>query len=516
MTKLALDRPPVRRTLPKHESEMLDHPQRQPGARFESLNLVLLAIALSGGCAATVPMAAPGLDLAAKMSAPPRDGALIYVYRNEAFGGAVKMPIFIDGTYRGDTVAKSFLVAPVAPGPHEVLSKTENDSRITVMAEAGRAYFIWQEVKMGLMMARSELQPVDEARGRAAVNECRLIASAAIPPSPAVGLGVRAPLPAAPPAIAAPPPNLGRLAPPTAPAPVSVAAPATTTTVASASIDAPMAAPTSAPSPAAMVSPLSAPTPAVAPSTSVGWSPPAPAANLTTTVAWAPSAATSTPGVAAPATISHAALAPPAPATPPSWPAQNAVVPATTKDAATPPANPGAHRHDGFFLRFGMGPGYAAAHEEKSSGKVSGTSFTGFLAIGWTPIEDLAIHLNSEVDMLLSARVDLPSGRVANDQSDTLRNVGLGLSYYLMPFNLYVSGALTAAKGYRQPAGQSRVEESEWGLGMSVSAGKEWWVSDNWGLGVFGRVNVAAFDGQRPGETYTANALTLGGSFTFN
>lgn len=41
--------------------------------------------------------------------------------------------------------------------------------------QAGKNYFVWQEVKMGLWMARSALQTVDEATGRKGVAECKRI-----------------------------------------------------------------------------------------------------------------------------------------------------------------------------------------------------------------------------------------------------------------------------------------------------------------------------------------------------
>lgn len=75
----------------------------------------------------------------------------------------------------GRSAAKTYLMLEVAPGQHTVTSKTENDSSVTVNAAAGRNYFLWQEVKMGLMAARSNLQQVDETTGRAGVQECKLI-----------------------------------------------------------------------------------------------------------------------------------------------------------------------------------------------------------------------------------------------------------------------------------------------------------------------------------------------------
>jgi hypothetical protein len=101
--------------------------------------------------------------------------ANIYVYRNETLGAAIKMPVLLDGRAVGDTAAKTFLVLEVAPGPHTLVSKTENDSSVTVNALAGRNHFLWQEVKMGFMSARSDLREVDEATGKAGIAECSLI-----------------------------------------------------------------------------------------------------------------------------------------------------------------------------------------------------------------------------------------------------------------------------------------------------------------------------------------------------
>jgi PBP1b-binding outer membrane lipoprotein LpoB len=139
--------------------------------------LIVCALAtavLAGGCA-SVQMASPEQDTAAKSFAVKPGKANIYVYRNETFGAALKMPIVLDGKAVGDTASKTYLVVEVAPGAHTVISKTENDSSVNVNAVAGRNYFLWQEVKMGLMTARSDLKEVDEATGKAGVAECKLI-----------------------------------------------------------------------------------------------------------------------------------------------------------------------------------------------------------------------------------------------------------------------------------------------------------------------------------------------------
>ena len=138
----------------------------------------VLALALASGCA-SVQMASVEQDSAAKTFAVKPGKANIYVYRNENFGAAVKMPVALDGRLVGDTAAKTYLLLEVEPGSHTVVSKTENDSVVTLNAVAGRNYFLWQEVKMGFVTPRSDLKEVDEATGRAGVGECKLAQPAA-------------------------------------------------------------------------------------------------------------------------------------------------------------------------------------------------------------------------------------------------------------------------------------------------------------------------------------------------
>ena len=59
-----------------------------------------------------------------------------------------------------------------------MISKAENDSVLDLTAVAGKIYYVWQEVKMGLFLARSQLQPVDEKTGQAGVLESKLVAPA--------------------------------------------------------------------------------------------------------------------------------------------------------------------------------------------------------------------------------------------------------------------------------------------------------------------------------------------------
>jgi len=134
------------------------------------------AVLVLSGCA-SVPMAGKDADQQAKLFTPLPNLATVYIYRNENFGGAIKMPVLIDGVSVGDTGPKTYIRKTLPAGPHVITSKTENDPAINVDMHAGQTYFVWQEVKMGAFSARSALHLVDEQKGRAGVQQCKLLQS---------------------------------------------------------------------------------------------------------------------------------------------------------------------------------------------------------------------------------------------------------------------------------------------------------------------------------------------------
>lgn len=138
--------------------------------------LCLSASLVLSGCA-TAPMAPADLDQKAKSFVPPKDKASLYIYRNENFGAAISMNVSVNGRMVGQTAARTYFQFDLAPGKYSIDSHTENVSNVTLTLDSGKNYFVWQEVKMGVWTARSLLQQVDEAKGKQAVMESKLIAS---------------------------------------------------------------------------------------------------------------------------------------------------------------------------------------------------------------------------------------------------------------------------------------------------------------------------------------------------
>lgn len=138
------------------------------------LGIFMVALSFMSGCA-SVPMASDEKDVAAKTFRVQPGKSNIYVFRNESMGGAVKMEIDLDGKQVGTTAAKTYLLLTVNPGKHTLVSHAESDNSLAVEAQPGKNHFVWQEVKMGALYARSKLQLVDEQTGKAGVGECKLI-----------------------------------------------------------------------------------------------------------------------------------------------------------------------------------------------------------------------------------------------------------------------------------------------------------------------------------------------------
>jgi hypothetical protein len=108
--------------------------------------------------------------------------------------------------------------------------------------------------------------------------------------------------------------------------------------------------------------------------------------------------------------------------------------------------------------------------------------------VGAAPVDNFVIHARLS-DMVI---VD-PSFSVAGMDLGTAKNSTLAvilfapaLTYYFMPINLYLTGAVGISQVQaKNSTGSSR--SSKAGPGLNIDVGKEWWVGDNWGLGAAAR-----------------------------
>jgi hypothetical protein len=138
------------------------------------LKKVVLILMLTSlfGCA-SVPMDTAENDAKYKQFQADPDRAGIYVYRNETFGAAMKLDVEVDGKKIGETAAHTYFYQDLEPGKHTITSKGENTETLTLDAIKGKLYYIWQEVKMGVLSARTKLTLMDDEEGKKGVLECK-------------------------------------------------------------------------------------------------------------------------------------------------------------------------------------------------------------------------------------------------------------------------------------------------------------------------------------------------------
>ncbi|HEU4401998.1 MAG TPA: DUF2846 domain-containing protein [Candidatus Polarisedimenticolia bacterium] len=101
------------------------------------------------------------------------DKALVYVVRPTKIGFAIKSFFLCDDAILGINKGSSYFFAQVDPGRHLFWSKSENVDGLELKVEAGKTYYIQQQVKMGAFRARTKLEVLDEAAGREALAKCK-------------------------------------------------------------------------------------------------------------------------------------------------------------------------------------------------------------------------------------------------------------------------------------------------------------------------------------------------------
>jgi hypothetical protein len=159
---------------------------------------------------------------------------------------------------------------------------------------------------------------------------------------------------------------------------------------------------------------------------------------------------------------------------------------------------PGAETHDGGYLRLQLGFGYTSlsASDPVNSVTISGGGAGFGIAAGGAIARNLIIYGTILDSLASSPTVESTTG--GQTTSGTLNNAsagvvgfGGGLAYYL-DSNVFFAGSLLASRMVVTDSNGNDIFRSELGFTFEGLIGKEWWASDNWGLGVSAQVLVGA------------------------
>ena len=132
-----------------------------------SLGVVLLALALLGGCAST-PEASKQQDALAKEFITHPNASTIYVYRSEFNHFDTDTVLYIDGRIVGATLPGAYFRIDTTPGRHVLHGTGVDIGQIELNTRAGELYFVSLDVIGG----HSNFRVVSDEVGRERVRAC--------------------------------------------------------------------------------------------------------------------------------------------------------------------------------------------------------------------------------------------------------------------------------------------------------------------------------------------------------
>jgi len=167
---------------------------------------------------------------------------------------------------------------------------------------------------------------------------------------------------------------------------------------------------------------------------------------------------------------------------------------------------PGARTHDGLYVRmqFGLSALDLQGTIPGTTVTYGGVGVSGGAAIGYT----LAPHLTLYLDLLVSTATGTTTHVNGLNQYDGQRGVafvgmGPGLSFDFGP-NLFAAATLLLAGVEVDDSNGNALADSKSGAAVELQLGKEWWVSDNWGIGLAGQFIYGSMRGSDPDPTLLA------------
>ncbi|HOO70742.1 MAG TPA: hypothetical protein PK926_03195 [Spirochaetota bacterium] len=109
---------------------------------------------------------------------PKKDKALIYVLRNNPFGGLVKFNIYVDAliddNWAGGCLGGQFIHLYVSPGTHTLFSKTEGPvASVSFNTQAGKIYYAQLNATSGVFVANPLLSALDDLTGKYYLMDCK-------------------------------------------------------------------------------------------------------------------------------------------------------------------------------------------------------------------------------------------------------------------------------------------------------------------------------------------------------
>lgn len=168
----------------------------------------------------------------------------------------------------------------------------------------------------------------------------------------------------------------------------------------------------------------------------------------------------------------------------------------------------GYHQHDGFYLSYNWGPvfGNVMGKVKSYNGSIPYTAnFLGTggmmdFKIGWAIKNNMILHTTFILNKVPAPEIITTVGN--NSTSKSMPDkfevdesmFGVGMTYYIMPYNIFLSGSIGRGK-FKISGSENKDDDGDTnsGFSMQLKIGKEWWILKNWGAGLgltYGKTNL--------------------------
>jgi hypothetical protein len=178
----------------------------------------------------------------------------------------------------------------------------------------------------------------------------------------------------------------------------------------------------------------------------------------------------------------------------------------------------GRHEHDGFYLRLQLGGGYTQASLAGEDFAIKGGGVGINAEFGGAVARNFILYGKLYGTSAPNPDIEVGDITVEGQDDDVSQNIGAlggGITYYIMPANVYLTGGLSFAQLSISDDGDT-VAETDLGGALHLGLGKEWWVSDDWGLGIGAELAVGRVPEKNDAERWNIVNAMLFFSATFN
>lgn len=162
--------------------------------------------------------------------------------------------------------------------------------------------------------------------------------------------------------------------------------------------------------------------------------------------------------------------------------------------------DPTVRNHDGFYLRFGLGVGPVL------SSQASGVGIPSELAFGGTPVPGLVLGVGNAGVVIPKPDSDRDGGQLA------FNAWGPFVDYYLDPkLGAHVQASVVFVYGLWSKKDEVEAAYGP-GYGATLGGGYEWWIAEQWSLGVVLRAAYysVTLEGRNSGAKSDARAFVPG------